>query len=322
MTDANPVRPALTVVVVTYNSAGIVASALSSLVGRSDVEVIVVDNASTDDTVECVRRIHPEIVIVQSAANGGFASGVNQGIARAQGEVVLLLNPDAVIEWPDVQRCLRVLEDDVTTGVVAPRTVQPDGRQAILDAGRAPTVWRCFTHATGLSRASGWWRGFEGLYLFPAHVTGRRSVDWVSGCCMFVRHSVLKEVGGLTERWFMYAEDIELCLRIKDAGHKVVLEPHAQVLHQIGSSSTPESGASATNSAWLLNLYDLYRMRREPGALRALAWKSVAVFWMLSRAAVFRWRGSRVKREETDWRSEGDKFAKYGRDIWRADASS
>lgn len=315
-------QPALTVLVVTYNSAGIVASALTPLVGRAGVEVIVVDNNSTDDTVRCVRRINPEIVVVQSSENGGFASGVNQGITRAQGRVVLLLNPDAVIDWPDVQRCLRVFEDDLTAAVVSPRTVQPDGRQTILDAGRAPSIWRCFTHATGLSRASGWWRGFEGLYLFPAHVKGRRSVDWVSGCCMFIRHSVLTELGGLSERWFMYAEDVELCLRAQDAGYEVVLEPRAQVVHQIGSSSAPEGGAVAANSAWLLNLYDLYCLRRKPGMVRVLAWKSVAVFWMLSRAAAYRWRGDHLKGEGTDWHSESNKFAKYGGDIWRADSMS
>ncbi len=109
---------------------------------------------------------------------------------------------------------------------------------------------------------------------------------------MFVRRSAIEELGGLTERWFMYAEDIELCLRARDAGFGVVLEADAQVVHQIGASSAPEVEAPTANSAWLLNLYELYYLRHRPGAVRALAWRGVAVCWMLSRAAAY-WRRSR-----------------------------
>ncbi len=132
--------PILSVVVVTYNSAAIVSTALTPLLDKDGVEVIVVDNASTDETVNHVRAAHPHVEVVRSPSNGGFASGVNQGIARAQGSVVLLLNPDAVVEWRDVQLCLQVFAANSNVGVVAPRTLQPQGRQAILDAGREPTV--------------------------------------------------------------------------------------------------------------------------------------------------------------------------------------
>lgn len=321
MTSVSKLSPALSVIVVTYNSAGIVSSALAPLVGRDGVEVIVVDNNSTDETVKRVRTLHPGIVVVQSSVNGGFATGVNQGIARATGSVVLLLNPDAVVEWPDVQRCLKVFEDDPTVGVVAPQTVQPDGRQAILEAGRAPNLWRCFTHASGLSRAPLGWHRLEGLYVFPNQAHGRRTVDWVSGCCMFVRHSVLQSVGGLTERWFMYAEDIEFCLRVGDAGHRVVVESSAEVIHQIGASSAPDSSTPSVNSAWLVNLYELYCLRYRPGVVRALAWKCVAVFWMLSRAASYRRRSRRAPRGGIDWLAESRKFVVFSSDVWRAKAS-
>jgi N-acetylglucosaminyl-diphospho-decaprenol L-rhamnosyltransferase len=313
--EPKPGIPLLSVVLVTYNSAHVVSTALSPLEDVDDVEIIVVDNASSDGTRDVLRARHPGVHVVESPRNGGFAAGVNQGTTRATAPVVLLLNPDARVEWPDLQRCLELFEDPMV-GAVAPRTVQPDGRQAILDAGRAPTIWRCFTHATGLSRLGA--RFLEGLYLFPWQAEGVRAVDWVSGACMLLRRSAFEELGGLSERWFMYAEDVDVCLRAGDAGYRVLLRGDAVVVHEGGASSRTDSGPERANAAWLLNTYDLYCLRYRPGRVRALGWRSVATMWMLTRAGVYRRRSTRDPKGQLDWQTESRKFVTFARAIWQA----
>lgn len=315
MAQTEASRPALSVVLVAYNSAHVLSTAIDPLEDVDQVEIIVVDNASSDDTLEVLSSRHPGVQVVESSRNGGFASGVNQGAAVASAPVVLLLNPDARVEWSDLQRCLARFADP-SVGVVAPRTVQPEGRQAVLDAGRAPTIWRCFTHATGLSRLGG--RLLEGLFLFPAQAKGVREVDWVSGSCMLLRRSALEELGGLSERWFMYAEDVDVCLRARDAGYRVLLQGDAVVVHEGGASSRVEPGRERPSSAWLLNTYELYCLRYRPGPARALGWRLVAATWMLTRAGAYRRRGAGVVEEKLDWQSESRKFLSFALDIWRA----
>lgn len=310
-------QPRVTLISVTYNSEAVVGQMLEPFVGASDIEIVIVDNGSVDRSIDVVRRVQPGAIVLECPENPGFAVAVNRGAAVATGAHLLLLNPDARIGLADVLSCVEQLERDPTLGVVAPHIVHPLGRRAAMETGRDATNWRMFNHWSGLSRLSGFSRLFEGIYLMDAKVKNSRDVDWVSGACLFTRADLWRELGGLSERWFMYAEDIDFCLRVQDSGHRVRLHLDAVAEHAIGgSSASPRS--PETSSAWLLNLYDLYKLRHRPSLVRSWCWRTLAVVGMRSRWWGYRAKSVRGRETGVDWSAEAEKFRKHAQAIARA----
>jgi N-acetylglucosaminyl-diphospho-decaprenol L-rhamnosyltransferase len=247
-------EPVLSVVVVTFNSAEVVLHALDALTGIADLEIVVVDNASTDATVDVVRTALPSATVIENDENVGFARAVNEGVRRSNGELVMLLNPDAEIGAPGI-RLLRDALRSHPADVVAPFVEQP-APQRIVSAGRMPTTWRMFTHYFGLSRLSARLPFLEGHYLLPRQVHQTMAVEWVTGACLAIARRTWDQMGGLSERWFMYAEDIEFCYRVRRSGHQVWLVPGARASHLVGQSDS--TGSTTVNAAWVVNLRDFY----------------------------------------------------------------
>lgn len=304
--------PRLSVVMVTYNSAHVVAEALDAL--PHDVEIIVVDNASTDDTIEVVAKIRPDARIMASQKNYGFARAVNRGAAEARSSTLLLLNPDAVVGDDAVTKVAASLDHDPTIGIVAPLVIEGDGSLATLAAGFEPTIWRMFTHASGLSRFAQPGSMLGGHYLMRGHRLERPLIDveWVSGGCLFVRKSVWSALGGLTERWFMYAEDVDFCLRAGDAGWRSILLTGATASHAVGASS---AGTNRIRLTWLENLFDLYQERYRAGFLRRTAWRTVVSTGYAARWAVSRLKDLAARREPSH---DARRFLAYARGAARA----
>ncbi|WJM17337.1 glycosyltransferase family 2 protein [Microbacterium arborescens] len=292
---------------VTYNSAEVVAASLNAL--PADVEVIVVDNASADHTRSVVLDNRPDTEWVQTGANLGFAPAVNIAAKRARGELFLLLNPDAMIAERAINDVLAVFDKHPDVAVAAPIVVEAGGHLTTMAGGFEPTIWRMFTHSSGLSRLAKKIPLLRGHYLLQGQQKreGLTDLDWVSGGCLFVRRSAWTELGGLTERWFMYAEDVEFCLRIRDQGHRVVLAPWAEAEHAVGGSS---SGTSAVRTQWLENLFDLYQMRYRAGFIRSWIWRFVVAGGYAARALVLR-----VTFSARGDRAAHQRFASYARAI-------
>lgn len=313
-----PASTRLTVISVSYNSSHVMPAMLEAVSTTPGVEVIVVDNASSDDSVAVIRRDFPSVRVIENEQNAGFAVAVNKAARVASGEFILLLNPDARIARDQVEKCLSELDAQPNVAVLAPHLVQPVGRLRTMEAGRDPNVWRMFTHYAGLSRAARRIPALEGMYLLDGHVQATRQVSWVSGACMFVRREVWRELGGLTERWFMYAEDVDFCLRARDAGFDVVLLMGATGEHVMGGSSKLPTESRVPSSAWLINLFDLYKLRHRPSLVRSWAWRSVAALGMRSRAAAYRVKARSSPAGSVDWRGEAAKFDHHAREISRA----
>lgn len=300
----------VSIVTVTYNSECVIGDMLASLPSGDDVEVVVVDNASDDETVSVVRAVAPTAVVIRNVANLGFASAVNLGVASSGGEVVLLINPDARITREAMDACVSAFDAPQRTGVVAPLVVQPQGRLKTLEAGHGPSLWRVFVHWTGLSRLAPLSSTFEGSFLRRDHVAATRTVGWVSGSCMFVARTAWNTVGGMSERYFMYAEDLDLCLRMAEAGYRVTLIPHVTATHEIGGSSiTADEGPGALQFAWFINTFDVYRSHYQPGLFRLWLWRTTFSLGLLSRALGYHWRGRRLGADgQVNWRLEARKF--------------
>jgi N-acetylglucosaminyl-diphospho-decaprenol L-rhamnosyltransferase len=226
--------PAVDVVIVSYNSSAHLRACVEPLVHEDDVRVIVVDNASSDESLATVEDLG--VLGVALPDNRGFAHGCNEGWTRGNAPFVLLLNPDAHTNPAALHRLLRVLEEDERVGAAAPRILDPDGA---LDYSqrRFPRLVSTYAQAVFLHRlfpAAEW---TDEVVRDPAAYARRGSPDWVSGACLLVRRSALEELGGLDAGFFMYGEDIDLCRRLRDAGYDIVFEPDAVVIHEGGASA-------------------------------------------------------------------------------------
>lgn len=298
---------------VTYNSAAVVAQALRPLAGTDEVEIIVVDNNSVDATVDVVSTTVPTARIVRRKDNVGFAKAANEGAALATGETVLLLNPDAMISLGTLLRLQGQLDRDPKIGIIAPILETPGADFKTLNAGYAPTIWRMLAHGTGMSRLGG---RFSGHYLMDGQAHGNQEVEWVTGGCMLVRNSVWRELSGLTERWFMYAEDVEFCLRAGDRGWHVILVSREKATHAIGGSSAGVDGR--VNTMWIEHLYDLYQSRYNAGTTRSNMWRSVVSLGYLLRETYFGARLATDREQSVRAQHLGQKrrFGIYRRALW------
>jgi N-acetylglucosaminyl-diphospho-decaprenol L-rhamnosyltransferase len=222
------------VVVVTYNSADTIGSAVEQLAAVESVRVIVVDNASSDDTVELLRTLPVETVVLER--NGGFAHGCNVGWRAGEAPYVLFLNPDARIDAVAVEALASELDRDDKVGAVAPRIEEPDG-SLDFSLRRFPRLRSSFAQAFFLHRVFPEAAWVDEVIRDPAEYERPHPAEWVSGACFAVRRSVLEELGGLDESFFHYSEDVDICARIWRAGHEVRFVPAALAEHEGGASA-------------------------------------------------------------------------------------
>jgi GT2 family glycosyltransferase len=226
--------PDVDVVVVSYNSRDELRRCVEPLVGAPDVRVILVDNASTDGSLDSVADL--ALTTVALDVNGGFAHGVNVGWRLGSSPYVMLLNPDAELDEDSLGRLVALLEAEPGVGAVAPKIVDESGH-VDYSLRRYPRVRSTFAQACFLHRL--WPRASwsDELIRDEAAYSSSWSPDWVSGACVLLRRDALEQIGGLDEGFFMYAEDIDLCRRLRAAGYDVRYDPDALVIHEGGASA-------------------------------------------------------------------------------------
>lgn len=209
--------------VVTFNSREAITRSIPALLSElaPGDEVIVVDNASTDGTADALAALAPVARLIRNASNTGFASAANRGAEQATGDVVLLLNPDAIVQA------------GFRKAILQPLTAEPDWAawmglvtmEAAMEAGTLVNTSGGVVHFTGVS-----WAGEAGLPV-PAVPDGRREVAFASGACLAVRREDWREQGGFSPDFFMYCEDADLSLRLRLAGRRIGIEPAARADH-------------------------------------------------------------------------------------------
>lgn len=320
------VRTGVSVVLVSFRTPTLLAACLEELRREPCIrEVIVVDNASGDGSAELVERAFPETRLIRNAMNVGFARAVNQALGECAGEYILLLNPDVVLGPTAVSQLVALLASDPSIGAAGPAIRHIAGRLRVLSGGRQPTLWRMFTHATLLSRFSRRAPLLEGLNLLAGvHDDRPRDVEWLTGACLMIRHDALDSVGQLSERWFMYAEDLEFCLRLGRAGWRLVHLPSAHIVHHMAAST---DCSTATSTAWAVALHDYYREDICHGAISAVLWRLVFAAQLLSRSLYYRLRAVRARWSSqpalsNSWTREARGFAASVMDILRGSAPS
>jgi GT2 family glycosyltransferase len=260
--------PNLAVVVVNYNAGDHLLGCMSSVfasAGEANVEVVVVDNDSVDGSTDRAERSHPDARFIRNRENRGFSAGVNQGIQATTAPYVFLLNPDAEIKTGTLSGLVKIAEDHPHVAAVGPLIRNPDG--TVYSSGRKfPTLGEGVGHAF----LEPFWPNnpFSRSYkLAEWDRQSARHVDWVSMSCMLVRRRALEEVGLLDERFFLYAEELDLCTRLKSAGWQVLFTPEVEVVHEGGVSTGLSRRMALEHSK---SIYRYFAKHRATGWRRVL----------------------------------------------------
>lgn len=231
--------PNVSVVMVSYNTCQMTLNAIQAVyqsIEKTDfsIEIVLVDNASSDNTVEQVRATFPHVRLVESDMNLGFGVGNNHGAAVATGGALFMLNTDTEIRAGAIEKLYEWLIAREQRAVVGAWLEYPDGRyqQAIL---RFPTVWRIFCLFFWLDRIPS--RFFSGMFDIGADPKREQEIEVAHGAAMMIRRDVFERVQGFDPAFFMYFEECDLCRRITDLGYTIGYVPDAQVVHYEGGSS-------------------------------------------------------------------------------------
>lgn len=223
--------PDASAVVVTYNALPWIEQSLESV--RNE-ETIVVDNGSTDGTVDVVRELFPEVTVLEQG-NVGLGAGWNAGIAVASGRYFLILNADAWMTDGSLARLVAFADAHPEAAVVGPRLSNTDGTLQRSVRG-FPTLWRLATEYLFLRKLAPRSRALNAFYAGGFAHDAVREVEWVMGACMLVRREAVEQVGPLDESFFLFSEETDWAYRFREAGWKVLFFPGAECVHVGGAS--------------------------------------------------------------------------------------
>ncbi|KEO73629.1 glycosyltransferase family 2 protein [Anditalea andensis] len=222
--------PSVAIIIVNWNSYAHTRGCLASLrkVSYNNFKVVVVDNGSQDGSDKKLEDEFAEIILLRNNENKGFTGGNNRGIAYAldqKFEYLMLLNNDTEVEPDFLDELLKVIEGDTSIGAIQPKFYFLNNKDRIWNAGGI------IIKSIGLIRTIGENKKTKGKYNQP------KETEWITGCCFMVRAEIIRNIGGLNDRFFMYYEDVEWSLRIRDAGFKLEYCPSAVVYHEAGMSN-------------------------------------------------------------------------------------
>lgn len=230
---------ALSIVIPTYNTAAMTLQCCRRAMAAmpEGTEIIVVDDGSCDGTAELLARDVPEVRVARLESNRGFAVAANHGVSATRGDIILLLNSDALVEADALRAFLDAFANEPRLGVAGAQLVNEDGSPQ-WSGGPTPTLLWMIGAVSGLGRYARFFR--------RRGSRDRREVDWVSGAAMAFRREVWNAAGPLDERYRFYCQDIDLCLNARDRGWNVRIVREARVVHALGATI----GAAGRELAW------------------------------------------------------------------------
>lgn len=301
MPEPQPLR--LSVVIPTHDTRELTLRCLGSLASRSDMEILVVDDGSSDGTAEAIAALFPSVRALRHVSPEGFTRAANRGLQVARGDVLLLLNSDTELEPAGVEALLARFDAEPGLGVIGAALHYPDGSPQ-WSGGEEPSLLWLFGLASGipplLARLPFYRRAKP---LTPGD--GLRRVGWVTGAALAIRREAWRETGPLDERFQLYAQDLDLCLRARQAGWEVEIAPEFRVLHHHGATIGGQAGALGRQNPELL-WGDLLRWARKQKGERWAAKAGRALRW----GVTLRLAGRRLARPF---------LAVSRREAWRAD---
>lgn len=278
----------LTVAIVTYDGLGLLRDCLGSI-DRAGIgcayEIVIVDNGSTDGTLEWLRRERPDVRVIANAANRGVAAGNNQCFAHGRGRYVLLLNNDTLVQRGMVDRMAAFADTHPRAGAVGGKLVNRDGSFQASHLA-FPTLWSELKHATRL------WALYDPGYPSRGEGEVAGEVDWIPSACLLVRAEAARAVGGVDEAYFMYSDETDLQYRLKKAGWEIYYLDEVATIHLGGRS------ASHWRRRRMIYRGKLLFFRKHYGRLRT--WSLRAVFGLASLLKVILWTAAAIVPRERE----------------------
>lgn len=230
----------ISVIILSYNVRDLLKKAIQAVYDTYKVpglQIIVVDNASSDDSVAMVKKTFPKVDMVTSDTNTGFAAGNNLAKKITKGDIVLFLNPDTEVQENAIKKCSEILHEKDELGAITCKVMLPNGKIDYSCHRGLPTVWNTFCYWLGLSKMfpkSKTFAGYEATYL---DTNTSHYIDCISGTFLMIKRKVLDKINWWDEDYWWNGEDIEFCYRVKKTGYKIWYEPSVHMMHYKGSSS-------------------------------------------------------------------------------------
>lgn len=249
----------VSIVIVSWNVSNLLDNCLESVlrqVNGFDYEIIVVDNASSDDTVEVIRNKYPQIKVLVNEENLGFARANNQGFKIARGKYIFILNPDTIL----IDRALNILLDYMNSnpkvGAAGPKIINSSGSIQTTCAWLLPSLARTlFCTSMRLHKIPVFGHYFNKRYISPYQYNVTQTVEAISGAAMLVRGEIITSNGGFREVYFHTGEDVDLCYRIQKQGWKIAFVSEAAIIHLAGQSSKQARVRTAINGKLSVEQY-------------------------------------------------------------------
>lgn len=253
-------RKKLTIIIVNWNTSNLLHQCLDSLYMTNNISynVIVVDNGSTDTSVELVENMFPHVSLIKNGVNLGFAKANNAAINIIDTDYVCLLNSDTIVSSECFDNMLMFMYDNPDAVACAPALRLPDGKLQTGGAGFELSLFTAFNYFFFLSKIFPF--KFNGFFIDQtAYVKSKESarVDWLAGACLMVKKSAIDIVGGLDESFFMYAEDAEWCDRLRRVGNIYYL-PNLEIIHYHGASS---NNSDIISTKWLAATFNYFHSK-------------------------------------------------------------
>lgn len=241
--------------VVTYNSEELLPDCIASLSAAStdtiDLEIIISDNASADDSIAVAKRVHPDVTIVASETNAGYAAGINAGVRAARAsDAILVLNDDIRVSSDTVQKLLDAISQP-GVGIAVPRLIDGSG-ELLKSLRREPSVGRVFGEAILGGDRAGRIPALGEVVQDEAAYEEQSVVTWASGCAWLISQACWDAVGEWDESYFLYGEDSDYALRTRDAGYEMQFIPDASAVHLVGPSHV-------NPRLWTMSVWNRYR---------------------------------------------------------------
>lgn len=296
----------LSIIILNYNAGQFVVECLESVEnadkGGLTLEIIVVDNASTDDSLEKLKELNKirTFQLIENKENFGFARGNNVGLPKANGRYILFLNPDTLVNKDTLIFMVNFMDQNDKVGAATCKLELPGGRLDDAAHRGFPTPWNAFSHFFGLENIFPNSRLFSGYGLGYLSRNTIHEIDALSGAFMIVRRRAGEEVGWWDEDYFWYGEDIDFSYRLKEKGWKIMYVPEVSIIHYKGVSSgvkkhtkeistasreTRKRSARASIAAMKI-FYKKHYFRKYPAPVLWLVWGGI---WLLEKYRLLFW---------------------------------
>ncbi len=265
----------VSICIVNWNTKELLQKCLRSIKEKTvelTYEIIVVDNNSQDDSVQMIKLDYPDCLIIENKINLGFAKGNNEAVKKASGKYILYLNPDTELITNAIYGMFLFLEKNADFGAVGCKLVGSDGQIQFSCARTFPTPFNQFSYLAMLYRLFPQSRSLSTVEMNYWDHSGNREIDCVSGACIMARKHIIDALNGFDENFFMYAEDVDLCYRIRKESLKIYYLAEESVFHYEGASSKKK--ANKHFSAIMQRTSNYYFITKHFGHIKAFEFKA------------------------------------------------